>query len=81
MNSTMQKSLVGRPAKKFIFNLNDISETIENVKNICHNKDTKELVIELCHEMQKQFIERMETATQTIPYPETISVWSHENEF
>ena len=43
------------------------------VKNICHNKDTKELVIELCHEMQKEFIERMETGTQTIPYPDTIS--------
>ena len=74
----MQKSVVGRPAKKFIFNLNDISETIKSVKNICHNKDTKELVIELCHEMQKEFIERMETGTQTIPYPDTINETQNE---
>ena len=57
--------MAGRPTRRFTFNLNDLSETIDNVRNICENDNTKMLVIDLCNMMQNEFIEKKSVETQS----------------
>ena len=63
--SSSNSRKAGRPNRTVVLNLNNIETTILNVKSICINDHTRELVLDLCERLKNDLVTKSDTETQT----------------
>ena len=46
----------GRPCRTITLNFNRVDDTVNEVLNLCSNKDTKEIILSFCNKVKNKLV-------------------------